>query len=357
MATLIVTLMSTETGLAQLSSNNGYMYFKNQNQHLYGNGVNNLSYKSNNNKSSFSFYDKTNTRLGIVYGSLNADGSKYFGLLDGDGDWSYLAKKDVSTAFRINNDDKMIIRANGRVELTGAVDADDEPSSGVLEIAGSLRLDGNEIITNKNNTLYINKDNNGDVSFDEGTLKINASDNRVELNGTADANDEPNSGVLEIAGSLRLDGNEIITNKDKTLYINQDNNGDVDFDKGTFRVDASANKVSIGDVKSNSNNYKLFVEKGILTEKVRVSVKNSTDWADYVFEEDYDLNSLEEVENFVTENKHLPNVPSAEEVNKNGVDMAKMDATLLRQIEELWLHLFELKKENQILKNKMVGIK
>jgi len=105
--------------------------------------------------------------------------------------------------------------------------------------------------------------------------------------------------------------------------------------------------------------YGLYVTKGILTEKVKVADVDSGDWSDYVFEADYHLNSVEEVETFIKENKHLPNVPSAKEVSENGVDMVEMDATLLRQIEELWLHMIELKKENENVKaeNEMLKIR
>jgi len=100
--------------------------------------------------------------------------------------------------------------------------------------------------------------------------------------------------------------------------------------------------------------YNLYVENGILTERVRVASKdNPVEWADYVFEQDYDLNSTKEVETFIKANKHLPNVPSAKEVGEKGVDIVEMDATLLRQIEELWLHVIELKKENDTLKEKV----
>jgi len=105
----------------------------------------------------------------------------------------------------------------------------------------------------------------------------------------------------------------------------------------------------------NTNLYGLYVGKGILAEKVRIATPGTTDWSDYVFEVDYDLNTIEEVEQFVKENKHLPNVPSAAEVTKNGVDVVKMDATLLRQIEELWLHMIEVKKENEALKEEVVS--
>jgi len=56
------------------------------------------------------------------------------------------------------------------------------------------------------------------------------------------------------------------------------------------------------------------------------------------------------VAQFIHKNKHLPNIPSATEVVNQGFDLAQMDAKLLQQIEELWLHLIELKRENEALK-------
>jgi hypothetical protein len=105
-------------------------------------------------------------------------------------------------------------------------------------------------------------------------------------------------------------------------------------------------KVAIGNVSYSSNDYKLFVEKGILTEKIKVAVAGSGNWADYVFAKDYELMPLSEVEEYITENKHLPSIPSADEVVKNGLDLGQMDAKLLQKIEELTLYMIELKKEN-----------
>lgn len=107
--------------------------------------------------------------------------------------------------------------------------------------------------------------------------------------------------------------------------------------------------VLIGDVTDNWN-YKLFVEKGILTEKVKVALKSTSEWSDYVFANDYKLKSLNEVEKYIAANKHLPDVPSAEEVVKEGIDMATMDAKLLQKIEELTLYTIQLKKEIDELK-------
>jgi hypothetical protein len=110
-------------------------------------------------------------------------------------------------------------------------------------------------------------------------------------------------------------------------------------------------KVLIGDpnlagFKGTPGTYQLYVQGGILTEKVKAAVATTNDWSDYVFANDYKLKSLNEVELFVKANKHLPNVPSAQEVVKEGIDMAKMDAKLLEKIEELTLYLIELDKKN-----------
>jgi hypothetical protein len=97
--------------------------------------------------------------------------------------------------------------------------------------------------------------------------------------------------------------------------------------------------------------YKLYVETGILTEKVKVALKASANWADYVFAEDYKLQPLHEVETYIREHKHLPGIPSADEVVNNGLDLGSMDAKLLEKIEELTLHLIRLEKEVNTLKS------
>ncbi|MCV9387447.1 hypothetical protein [Reichenbachiella ulvae] len=71
---------------------------------------------------------------------------------------------------------------------------------------------------------------------------------------------------------------------------------------------------------------------------------------DYVFSPDYQLNTLEETAAYIEENHHLPEIPSAAEMEANGVELGEMNMLLLKKIEELTLHMIELKKENQQLK-------
>jgi hypothetical protein len=92
-----------------------------------------------------------------------------------------------------------------------------------------------------------------------------------------------------------------------------------------------------------SMGYKLAVNGGIICEEVKV-VTDVPD-ADFVFEEDYNLAPLSDVEDFIKENKHLPNIPSAEEFKTNGYNVGEMDGMLLRKIEELTLYIIKQEKQ------------
>ena len=89
-------------------------------------------------------------------------------------------------------------------------------------------------------------------------------------------------------------------------------------------------------------NYKLAVKGKIICEELKV--KYAGTWSDYVFKKDYKLRDLKEVESFIAEHNHLPDVPSEQEVKENGFESGEMDATLLRKIEELTLYMIEQDK-------------
>ena len=102
-----------------------------------------------------------------------------------------------------------------------------------------------------------------------------------------------------------------------------------------------AGKVGIGTTKPSA---KLSVNGKIHTKEVRVDLKLS-DWSDFVFYDNYNLPTLEEVENHIKEKGHLKNIPSAMEVDKNGIYLGEMDAKLLQKIEELTLYTIAQEKE------------
>ncbi len=105
--------------------------------------------------------------------------------------------------------------------------------------------------------------------------------------------------------------------------------------------------VSIGTAsyQDGSDLYKLSVDG-----KVRAhSVKVYTTWADFVFEDDYKLPTLKEVEEHINAFGHLENIPSAKEVEKNGIELGEMNKLLLQKIEELTLYLIEKDKQMEKL--------
>lgn len=91
--------------------------------------------------------------------------------------------------------------------------------------------------------------------------------------------------------------------------------------------------------------YRLAIKGNVLAEKV--VVKSPGNWPDYVFDSTYQLLSLKEVNDFIKKNKHLPDVPSASEVEKNGLNLSDSHSVLLRKIEELMLYIIEQDKINR----------
>ncbi len=103
------------------------------------------------------------------------------------------------------------------------------------------------------------------------------------------------------------------------------------------RLDA---QVGIGTTAMG--NHKLAVEGSIGAREIKVEASS---WSDFVFDSDYELRSLAEVEEYVNENGHLPEIPNEEDVKVNGVNLGEMNAKLLQKIEELTLYLIEQNKE------------
>ncbi len=125
-----------------------------------------------------------------------------------------------------------------------------------------------------------------------------------------------------------------------------DDNSDVD-------IRFSGGKVIIGDASvTKPGEYRLYVQDGILTEKAIIAIPNTSAWADYVFEQDYNLLPLKALDEFIKTNGHLPNIPSRKELEENGrqVDLGQFNIKLLEKIEELTLHLIEQDKQLQSLK-------
>lgn len=138
-----------------------------------------------------------------------------------------------------------------------------------------------------------------------------------------------NSGSLTIPQLYTLNGYRFAVNSGNSKM-----GGDVDID----------GKVSIGTLKADApyNNYMLSVDGDIISKR---NVVQTANWADYVFDEDYALPSLDYVDSYIAENNHLPEMPSEAEVTKNGLDVGEMLKMQQQKIEELTLYIIEMNKK------------
>jgi len=130
------------------------------------------------------------------------------------------------------------------------------------------------------------------------------------------------------------------------LEYGQDNYGSVQ-----FRITTQGN-VGIG---TSNPDERLTVDGTIHAEEVRVDL--NIPGPDYVFEEDYDLMSLESIQQYIKENKHLPEVPSASEMEEKGIEVSDMSMLLLKKIEELTLHMIQIKEENKQYREAIQSLK
>lgn len=113
----------------------------------------------------------------------------------------------------------------------------------------------------------------------------------------------------------------------------------------------NGNSKTLTDAQVKSNIKIHLTTGGIL--KTKDVLVTSTNWPDFVFEKDYPLMSLQETEQFIKENKHLPEIPSAVEITENGVNLGEMNALLLKKVEELTLYILQQNSDIQTLKEEV----
>jgi hypothetical protein len=163
----------------------------------------------------------------------------------------------------------------------------------------------------------------------------------------------------ESSTNLIMDNNEIMARSNGAsshLYLqNEGGNvsiGDPTFFNSSHRLGVEGNLVVTGAIRIGTTvgpgGYKLAVDgKAICTELLVRLVPN---WPDYVFSKDYKLPELNDVENFINKNNHLPGIPSAKTIEANGMNVGEMQKLQMEKIEELTLYIIDLKKEIEKLK-------
>lgn len=285
------------------------------------------------------------------------------------------------TAFYNGGTETLILQPNGKTRVGGVLDfgntkfhisegVDAGPASAQsgymmigLSNAENVVFDNNEILARNNgvvSTLFLGRDGSkvqlGNGADEAGTKLQITSGNDV---GLPDAN----SGYLmmgsQASTNMVMDNNEIqVRNNGAGSHLYLQNGGgnvfvgDATNFNSSHRLGVDGNAVFLGAVRIGETvtpgGYKLAVDgKAICTELLVRLVPN---WPDYVFNNKYKLRGLNEVEDFIKKNNHLPGIPSAKEVESNGINVGEMQKLQMEKIEELTLYIIELKKEIEKLK-------
>ncbi len=155
--------------------------------------------------------------------------------------------------------------------------------------------------------------------------------------------DPAQSGSDKRAFTIRAVGANHPTSANILEFWDPNNNGQTFFTM-PVRIGGPASDISV-----TASGYDLYVAGGVRATTVKVDAYSN--WPDYVFEKSYELMSLTETEEYMDANSHLPGVPSAAEVTKDGIELAEMNAILLQKMEELTLHLIEMQKQVNQLQN------
>lgn len=215
----------------------------------------------------------------------------------------------------------------------------------------------NDFTINNNNSKWMRIGSKGGISLwgkegvtDNDTPQVIINGQRVSCNVPFHL--QPGTGVEVYFGLAKDDHKEawIGTVTNSGLHIGA-------ADESAIYI-GTDNKIFLGlsehDIKSVRKELKdkfdVFVNRGILSEDFAIAPKSS--WPDFVFQNNFTLRTLHEVEQFIKEKKHLPDVPSAQKVSEEGYSQHEMNKVLLQKVEELTLYVIELEKQVNALKRK-----
>jgi hypothetical protein len=238
-----------------------------------------------------------------------------------------------------------------------------------------------EVISSTNDMAYFRdnstasevnfRGNSTQTIFDFGNRPLQVQFNSVP-SFTLNTSGNMGIGITSPAQKLHVNGNSMLSGTNPKQFY--DWSGIAAFSTGIFGNTTNDTRFSIytnsageafsvnylnGSVGIGTStipaNYKLAIGGDMIAE--RVVVKLQSNWPDYVFSPNYKRSTLSEVEEYINKNHHLPNIPSAQEVSDNGIDVGKMNAKLLEKMEEMTLYMIEQQKEIKALREEVKKIK
>jgi hypothetical protein len=221
--------------------------------------------------------------------------------------------------FSTNGVEQLRIATNGNIGI-----GTDTPVSKV-SVAGSITLDSGLSNTSSRPLISSGTLTNGEIrahsktgnAYDDGFLRLSAG-----------------GGTNAAAKSyIDLSGYSVLPDMARNIVLGT-------YGVERMRIDMNG-KIGVGT--SNPDEV-LTVNGKIHAKEIRIDLASPMTVPDYVFANDYKLKSLQEVEAYIKENSHLPEIPSGKEIEEKGLMLAEMNMSLLKKIEELTLYVIDQKK-------------
>jgi hypothetical protein len=299
----------------------------------------------------------------VLTGSTGLGGSVLIQSANGSGGVGNITLNAIQgpILFSTNGTTRMTLNNNGTISATGTLSAGSFSTSGAIT-GGSFTTNGNmgigtsspsgklDIEASNATGLYINQTATGDYSYGIKTIV-----NRNLTKGIALANTLTNTDVFYVYGSGQVNANGFNSNGG---LISANNIGTWGYG---FNVKATSDSAKAFCLTNKNNNEIFYVwGNGIVNAKkvyaqafeVRPDAIGIF-WFDHVFAPEYKLKSLADVEHYIKENKHLPDIPSEQKIKTEGFNMGEMDGLLLKKIEELTLYVIQQQKEIEQLKQQI----
>ncbi|HZV69015.1 MAG TPA: hypothetical protein VFG10_05700 [Saprospiraceae bacterium] len=255
---------------------------------------------------------------------------------------------------------------------------------GTVSPAHKLSLNGDMYITSGTPTLHLGGDGDADVArilwqlpsndtdfaITQSLNKLFISRNSGALGFVSDLVVSDNGyigvGVVEPLTKLHVEGGSDVGNASGGfLQLGSSTSTNVGFDNNEIQARSNGavsrltlnyggGGVQIGNATTPAA-YQLSVNGKVICEELKI--QDSNNWPDYVFGENYSLKNFDELRNFIDVNHHLPNIPDAATIEKNGIEIGDMQKRMMEKIEELTLYILQLEEKTKILEQKVEALR
>ena len=225
-------------------------------------------------------------------------------------------------------------RIDGKTYVNGRLGVSNVNPAEALDVTGNALLSGNATVGGSTTTNSLSVITGATVGTNL-TVTNNATAGSLNVGSNATVGGATSTGSLTVSTGATVGTNLNVTGNSTTGSLNVSTSATVNGEATVMQ------KMSIGTA-TKSPTYNLSVLGGIISDEVRVQLQP---WPDYVFEPNYPLQPLAEVEKYLLVNKHLPGVVSAKEVAENGLDLGQSQKAQMEKIEELFLYMLQQQKQ------------